>query len=397
MKTLIKLTAAFTVVLILVVAAFGMGVWFERTVLAHPEVPSGGDATNTADLESAVSEVAGIIEREALVPSSETSMTTGAIWGILGSLEDSHAVYFDARHYDYFNQENDGIFYGIGVTISNDGNDLVVTSVFEGTPAEAEGLKADDVIVEIDGEIRERWDVEEAVLLIRGEEGTQVTLGIRRNGEEDLREFTITRAKIDVPNIESEMLEGDIGYIRLYQFTDPAVGEVREALDELAGKGAKGFVLDLRDNPGGLLDSAIDVTSLFVADGVIVRVEDREGTVEEYRATGEIATDAPLVVLINGNSASASEILGGAVQDYGRAVLVGERSFGKGSVQQIEPLSFGGAIKLTIAHYVTPKNRVIDRVGLAPDVVVEMAPELQRDHETDTQLERAIAELEKQL
>ena len=384
MKTLLKITAALVAVLILVVAGFGVGVYFERTLTGAP------GASGPIDLEAALNEVAGIINREALVPSSEASMTAGAINGMLESLEDSHAVYFDAKHFDYFSEMSSGVFYGIGITIANDGDDLVIRSVIEGTPAEAAGLEIDDIIVQIGGETRPKWDTDEAVLRIRGEEGTAVTLGIRRNGAEQLRDFTITRAKIDVPNVESELLEGGVGYIRLYSFSEPAAGDVREAIETLTAEGARGFVLDLRYNPGGLLSSAVDVSSLFIADGVVVRVEDRTGTIEEHRASGGTATDAPLVVLINGNSASASEIVGGAVQDYGRATLVGEQSFGKGSVQQIEELSFGGAIKLTIAHYVTPKSRVIDKTGLTPDVKVEMEPELQAEKETDTQLQRAI-------
>ncbi|MBN1192279.1 MAG: S41 family peptidase [Coriobacteriia bacterium] len=392
MNTLTKVAAALIAVMILVVSAFGAGVFFDRMIGSGADVTAG-----SGELEDAVNEVAGIIERDALEPSSEASVTAGAIQGMLESLADPHAIYFDPKHYEYFNEMNSGTFYGIGITITNEGDDLVVVSVIEGTPAEAAGLKADDVIVEIDGETRPKWDTDEAVLRIRGEEGTQVTLGIRRDGAAELQEFTITRAEINVPNLESELLEGDIGYIRLYSFSEPAAEDVREAIEELEGAGALGFILDLRDNPGGLLDSSVDIASLFISDGVIVRVEDREGTVEEHRATGETATDAPLVVLINGNSASASEIVGGAVQDHGRARLVGEQSFGKGSVQTIEELSFGGAVKLTVAHYVTPKNRVIDKIGLAPDVKVEMAPELQADKATDTQLQAAIAELEKEL
>ena len=390
MKTLLKLVAALVAALVLVVAAFGGGVWFERTVR-----DAGGQPVDTVELEAAVGEVAGIIENQALAPSSEASMTAGAITGMIESLEDSHAVYFDPKHYEYFNEQSSGTFFGIGVTIANEDDDLVIQSVIKGTPAEASGLKAEDVIVEIDGEARERWDSDEAVLRIRGEAGTKVTLGIRREGAEKLLDFTITRAKIDVPNVESELLDGNVGYIRLYSFNENAADEVRRTIETLAAEGAEGFIFDLRDNPGGLLSSAVDVSSLFIKDGVIVRVEDRDGTVEEYRAAGRTATDAPLVVLINGNSASASEIVGGAVQDYGRGRLVGEQSFGKGSVQTIEELSFGGAVKLTIAHYVTPKNRVIDKIGLTPDVKVEMEPELQLEKDTDTQLQRAIEVLRK--
>jgi len=244
--------------------------------------------------------------------------------------------------------------------------------------------------VEIDGEARPRWDVDEAVLRIRGEEGTTVDLGIRRNGGEELLRFTITRAKIDVPNITSEILEGDIGYIKLENFNDPAAGDVREAIEELTTQGAAALILDIRNNPGGMLSSSVDVSSLFIADGVIVTVEERGSDPERYRATGKVATDLPLAVLVNGNSASASEIVAGALQDYDRATIVGEQTFGKGSVQQIEELSFGGAVKLTIAHYLTPKGRAIDKVGLTPDVVVEMDHALIRDKATDTQLLKAI-------
>jgi len=201
----------------------------------------------------------------------------------------------------------------------------------------------------------------EAVLRIRGEAGTTVKLGVRRGGSEELLEFTIERAKIEIPNIESEMLEDGIGYIKLESFTQNAHVEVRSALEDLEGQGATGYILDLRNNPGGQLSSSIQVSSLFISDGVIVTVEERTGEPERHRATGKTATDAPLVVLVNGNSASASEIVAGALQDYARAKLVGEQTFGKGSVQQLEPLSFGGGVKLTIAHYLTPKGRAIRR------------------------------------
>lgn len=392
MNTLLKVVAGATAVLILVVAAFAGGVFFDRVTSASP-IPSAG----SVDLEDAVSEVADIIDRQALEPANETSITAGAIRGMLEGLDDPYAVYFDAEHYRYFSEQSSGAFYGIGVTIANREDDLVIMSVIEGTPAEAAGLEAEDVIVTIDGESRPKWDVDEAVLRIRGEEGTQVTLGIRRGEDTELRDFSITRARIDVPNTESEMLEGNVGYIRLYTFNQLAAGDLRDEIETLTAEGAEGFILDLRDNPGGLLSASVDVGSLFIADGIIVRVEDRNGTLEEHRADGNVITDAPLVVLINGNSASASEIVGGALQDYARATLVGEQSFGKGSVQQIDELSFGGAVKLTIAHYLTPKGQVIDQVGLTPDVIVEMEPELQMDKATDTQLQEAIEVLRGEL
>ena len=389
-KSLKIATAA--VALLVLAAVFAGGALFGHTVL-----PSDSAAVEWNSLQRTVAEVNSIILREALDPSTESSRTAGAVNGLLMSLDDPYASYFDEQHYEYFNQESMGQFYGIGITITSREDDLVVVSVLEDTPAERAGLKADDVIVEIDGESRMKWDSDEAVLLIRGEEGTDVTLGIRRGDEEQLRDFTITRAKIEVPNIESELLEDEIGYIRLYSFNERAEEDVKKAIEKLSDQGATGFILDVRDNPGGLLDESVDVASLFIEDGVIVTVEDREGAEEVHRARGTTVTDAPLVVLVNENSASASEIVAGALQDHARATLVGDKTFGKGSVQQVEELSSGGAIKLTIAHYLTPKGRVIDKVGLTPDAVVPMELELQADKDTDTQLKKAIEVLKDEL
>jgi carboxyl-terminal processing protease len=385
MNKSLKVTAITVAVVALLVIAFAGGAVFDHAVL-QPDAPTWGSGA----LKSTVGEVYEIIQREALSPSDDASMTAGAVNGMLMSLDDPYANYFDAKHFEYFNEEAAGEFHGIGVTITSRENDLVIVSVIEGTPAERAGLKADDVIVEIDGQTRPKWDSDEAVTLIRGEEGTTVTLGIRRGDSEEIKDYTITRAKIQVPNVDSELLEDDIGYVRLYSFNERAEEDLKKALEELEDEGAKGFILDLRDNPGGLLSESADVASLFVEDGVIVTVEDREGTVEEYRASGKTTTDAPLVVLVNGDSASASEIVAGAFQDHARAKLVGETTFGKGSVQQIEELSAGGAIKLTIAKYVLPKGRTIDKIGLTPDFEVPMEFELQADKDSDTQLKKAI-------
>ena len=397
MKSIIKVVAALAATAVLLSTAFAGGMLFERFVADDMGGAAGATSATGGGVDDAVAEVADIIRDLALEPSSDTSLTAGAITGMLESLEDSHAVYFDPKHFEYFNEQSMGEFYGIGITISNDGDDLVVNSVFEGTPAAVAGLEPSDLIVEIDGEARPRWDVDEAVLRIRGEAGTTVKLGVRRGGSEELLEFTIERAKIEIPNIESEMLEDGIGYIRLESFTQNAHVEVRSALEDLEGQGATGYILDLRNNPGGQLSSSIQVSSLFISDGVIVTVEERTGEPERHRATGKTATDAPLVVLVNGNSASASEIVAGALQDYARAKLVGEQTFGKGSVQQLEPLSFGGGVKLTIAHYLTPKGRAIDGIGLTPDVIVEMDHALITDRETDTQLQKAVEVLKDEL
>ncbi|GAB4280810.1 MAG: S41 family peptidase [Coriobacteriia bacterium] len=384
-RTFVAAFAALT----LLFAAFVSGAALERYVgfdtFFGADVPP--PETETTDI---VREVVDIIRREALEPASEESMTAGAVNGLLGSLDDPYAAYFDAEQYGYFQEQNHGEFYGIGITVTERDGKAIVVSTIEDTPAEAAGLQPEDEIVSVDGYSPERWTLDDVVARIRGEEGTPVTLEIRREGEEELIEVTIVRARIEVPNIMTELLEDDIGYMRLLTFNTHAARDIRNAVEDLSERGAEGFILDLRDNPGGLLQSSVEVASLFVEEGLIVRVEERDGHPEEHFATGRTVTDAPLVVLVNENSASAAEIVAGALQDHGRAKLVGETTFGKGSVQTVEELSNGGAVKITTAHYLTPSGRSIHKVGLTPDVRVEMKPADQRDRDTDVQLSRAI-------
>lgn len=396
MNTPLKLALGAAVALMLVTVAFAGGVAYERYAADRSVlVPSVASPTTP---EKAVLEVLDIIDDEALDPSNEASLTAGVVQGLLDALDDPYANYFDAKHFEYFGEQTRGDFFGIGITISDRDGQPYVVSVIADTPAEAAGLKADDVIVSIDGVKHDKWDLDEVVKRVRGPEGTTVKLEIIREGQEAPLPFTIMRARIDVPTLEQELVGKDVGYIRLYTFNEKSVGDVADAIAALTKKGAKGFVLDLRDNPGGLLDSSVDMLSLFVKDGVAVRVEGRNPSSNaEYRVSGKTATDAPLVVLVNENSASASEIVAGGLQDYARATIVGVTTFGKGSVQQIEQLSFGGAIKLTIAHYLTPKGRVIDKKGVVPDVEVPMEAEQQAERATDVQFKRAVEELRKLL
>ncbi len=289
-----------------------------------------------------------------------------------------------------------GEFGGIGVLLSEKDGTSYVVEVYKDTPADEAGIKAGDLFSVIGGISRDKWTTDEVVKRVRGKEGTSIELTMIRPAEKSPhgKPYTVTlkRALITFPNVESSMKPGKVGYIRLGQFNGNATDEIAQAVKALEKKGAKSFVLDLRDNPGGALDQAVTVSSLFVEDGVVVRVDERGKPETVYRTKGDKITDAPLVLLINGNSASASEIVGGALQDYGRATLVGEKSFGKGSVQTIKETSFGGAVKFTTAHYLTPKKRAIDGKGLTPDVVVKMDAEKQADAKTDTQLQRAIRE-----
>jgi len=342
-----------------------------------------------------VDQINALLQRQALNPPSETSATAGAIQGLLSSNGDKYATYFDKTQYKAFNEDTMGSFGGIGVSLgeSKQGQAYVV-DVYPGTPAAKVGIQKGDVFISIDASSNPNWTTEEVVKRVRGKEGTDVKLVMFRPSKESSTTgtdipFTVTRAKIDYPNTKTEM-HGSVGYIRMAQFNANSTTDVSNAINDLSKKGAKSFVLDLRDDPGGLLEQAVDVSSLFIKDGVIVRVDERGKPEKQYQATGDLATGAPLVVLINGNSASASEITAGALQDYGRATLVGEKSYGKGSVQTIEPLSDGSAVKFTIAHYLTPKSRAINGIGLTPDVVVPMDPLKELDQSTDIQLQKAL-------
>jgi carboxyl-terminal processing protease len=353
-----------------------------------------GLVSQDSTISANVDEVYRLMKKRALIIPEETSATAGAVDGLLGSMGDKYATYFDPEHFKAFNEDSMGSFGGIGVVLGEKNGGTYITEVYKGTPAFAAGILPGDVFRVIDGDRRTDWQTTDVVKRVRGEVGTDVKITLLRpkkgspNGGEE-KSFKLTRATINYPNLKSEMI-GKVGYMRLGQFNANAEGDLRKAISSLEKKGAKSLVLDLRSNPGGLLDEAVDVSSLFIKDGVIVRVDERGKPEQELRATGSKATDLPLVLLIDNDSASASEITGGALQDYGRATLVGEKSYGKGSVQTVEEVSWGGAVKFTIAHYLTPKKRVIDGKGLTPDVVVKMDRMKQMERATDIQLKKAL-------
>ena len=384
---------------ILVLGAFAGGIVVERYV-ASP-ITKLATPNDKVDLGDQVDEVLGLLQDKALDPPKEASATAGAIQGLLDSTGDKYATYFDARHFQYFNEESSGEFGGIGVTIGEKDGQAYIVNVIPDTPAARAGMKTNDVFVQVDGVRRDKWSSEEIVKRVRGEVDTKVKIVVKRG--EDLKTFNIKRAMIEVPNVQSQLLEGDLGYIRLYSFNQRTGEDMKSAIKSLEKKGAKGFIVDLRDNPGGLLDQAVEMASQFIPDGVIVRVDERNKPEQVSHATGDVVTDAPVVLLVNENSASASEIVAGALMDHDRAKLVGQKTFGKGSVQTVEELSDGGAMKFTIAHYLTPKKRVINGKGLTPDYVValkpeqEYDPEFQKDRSKDKQLLKAIEVLKGEL
>lgn len=355
------------------------------------------------EMEKQIDAVMKLMARDALEPSSETSATIGAIDGILKSNGDKYARYLPPTKFEQYTEQMEGQFGGMGVVLDVRDDTVAVLQVYENTPAEKAGVKKGDYFYAVDGETNEKWTVEEIQKRVKGKPGTKVKLTMMRPYKKgdtmNMRyplgvpyDVTITRAVIETPISEASMKTGDIGYIRLFEFNRRATEEVVDQFTKLEKQGAKKFILDLRDNPGGDLSQAVGVSSLFIKDGPIVHIETRTSGKESLYATGEYLTDAPLVVLVDENSASASEIVSGALQDYKRAKLVGMKTYGKGSVQT--QFEFGkGAVLFTTAHYLTPEGRVINNIGNSPDIEVPMSLDKQGNDKTDLQLQAAIKEL----
>ena len=324
-------------------------------------------------------------------------MIEGMYAGVVASLGDPYSVYYTAEEWKEMMQETEGIYFGIGAYISLDKTTGFgkINGVIENTPAQDAGLRENDIIYKIDGESAQGLDLTEIVSRITGEEGTTVHLTIYREGEKDYLEMDVVRKQIESPTVNYEMLENNIGYIQITEFDDVTVNQFEEAMQAVQGAGAAGLILDLRSNPGGSLSAVVDISRQLLPEGLIVYTEDRSGERVEYSCDGDREIRMPLVVLVNGNSASASEILAGAIKDYGKGVLIGTTTFGKGIVQRILPLTDGTAIKLTVSAYYTPKGNNIHNIGIEPDIVCEFDADAYYDDGYDNQLDMAVKELSK--
>jgi carboxyl-terminal processing protease len=318
-------------------------------------------------------------------------VTYDAIRGVVDQLGDQHTAFIDPEHAALFNADMDGHFEGIGarVDLAEDGG-VEVTYLFSDQPAEKAGLRVGDVIMKVDGQDVTQMDLTEAISLIRGPRGTEVVLTIKR-GEEALQDIKVIRDRVEIPVVDTKTLgNGRIGYVALSEFSSVAPQRLAEAVKETLAKKPAGLILDLRGNPGGLLDAAVRIGSYFVPNGNILIERGKDGTERTYQRNGSyLIGNTPLVVLVDGGSASASEIVAGAIQDAGTGVLIGEKTYGKGSVQLPNTLSDGSQLRVTIAHWFTPKNREIHGVGLAPDVVVPFTEE-DAAAQRDPQLDRAV-------
>jgi carboxyl-terminal processing protease len=324
-------------------------------------------------------------------PVDDTKMMEGAISGMMDSLGDEHSGYMDPQTYEEATRPLDESYEGIGAYVDVTGDYLTIISPMPGSPAEGAGLKPGDKIIQIDGKDMTGIDPSVALQSVLGASGTEVTLTIRRDDTSETFDVTITRAKIDLPSVSSKMLDNNIAYIAISTFGENTNNLLEKALKDLLAQNPKGLILDLRYNTGGYLTTAIEVISQFIPSGVVMYEQEGDGTETSYEALpGGLATQIPLVVLVNEGSASASEITAGALQDYGRAPLVGTTTYGKGSVQNWIPLSNDqGAVRITIARWLTPNHRQINKIGLTPDYVVEITDE-EAAAGKDPQLDKAI-------
>lgn len=344
---------------------------------------------------SKLAEVKKTIESQFALPYDESKLMDGAVKGLVAALGDPYSQYFDEEEYKEFMEHTTGKYAGVGllVTVNPDDNLIEVVNAFKDGPAAKAGIKPGDKVVKVDGQDVDGGSLDKAVAMMKGDKGTKVRVTVLREGSTQLLDFELVRDIINIQTVEYSMMDNGIGYIRLTTFDQGSVKEFDAALNALSKQGMKGLIFDLRDNPGGLLDVAVEIADRLMPKGLIVYTMDKNGGKQSWSSDAN-KIDVPLVILVNENSASASEVVSGAVQDSGSGTLVGTKTFGKGIVQSIRDFKDGSALKLTTSKYYTPKGRNIHDTGIQPDVVVEM-PEgyqssLQIKPEDDTQLQKAV-------
>jgi len=324
-------------------------------------------------------------------PVNDIDLMQGSIRGMMESLGDPYSTYLDPEQLIEQNAPLEGEYTGIGAWVDTSGEFLVIISPMPNSPAEDVGLEPGDVVLKIDNQDVTGLDPSLVLRKILGPADTQVIIAITREGEPDLLEFEVTRAVIPIPSVESELINGHIGYIRLYTFGINSYDEFSLAVSQLLEQDADNLIVDLRNNTGGYVDSAIDITSIFLKEKVVLIEEWGDKTTKDYMTTKDpITLDTPLYILVNGGTASASEITAGALQDYNRAILIGTTTFGKGLIQNWIPLKGeNGAVRVSIAHWLTPHGHQIQDLGLSPDIEIEFT-ETDYYADADPQLEKAI-------
>lgn len=332
------------------------------------------------------------IDRYYLESVDEQTLEKGVYDGLVEALGDPYSTYYSSEELKELQDKTEGIYYGIGAYVGIDADTSLprLTGIIEGTPAQESGLRAGDLLYKVDGEEVQGLELTQVVSKIKGEEGTSVHLTIIREGATDYLEVDVVRRKVESPTVNQKILDGGIGYIQITEFDTVTLDQFTEALAVCRGSGMKGLILDLRGNPGGNLNTVCDIAREILPKGLIVYTEDKDGKRSEYTCDGTKEMKEPLVVLVDSGSASASEILAGAVKDYGIGTLVGTTTFGKGIVQRIISLSDGSAVKLTVSNYYTPNGNNIHKIGIKPDIEEKFDSEAYYNDGVDNQLNKAI-------
>ncbi len=405
MKAIARILMMIVVALLLVGGAFVFGFAVSRAVAPNNPTASSAPVASTAlvQQDNAPAEFRQdmqvfweawrlINDNFYAQPIDQNKMTYGAVAGMVESLGDEHTAFVDPERASYLEQQLSGSFEGIGATVEMVNGRLTIVAPIKGTPAAEAGLQAGDVILQVDETLIQNMDVMDAISIIRGPKGSTVVLKVQR-GTQPAFDLSIVRNTINVPEVETKMLEDDtIAYIQLTEFGDKATSELRKALSEALAKNPKALIFDLRGNPGGYLHTAIEVASEFIDSGKVVLVEKfKDGQKKTYQAqSGGIATKIPLVLLVNEGSASASEILAASLRDQNRALIIGQKTFGKGSVQTTHSLSDQSQLRVTIANFYGPKEGQIHKVGITPDILVPDPTQFERSRGIDPQLQKAI-------
>lgn len=336
-----------------------------------------------------------LIDQYYLEDKDEDQLAEGIYTGLLYGLGDPYSVYYTADQYKSASESTQGEYTGIGVTITqNDKKETVIVDCYDGGPAYQAGIQAGDILLAVNGEDVSDMELAAVTEKIKNASEDHVTLTIQREGEEDSQDIDVSVKEVEIPSVSYEMLDDQIGYIKISKFTEVTFEQYEAAFDDLKGQDMERLIIDLRDNPGGLMNSVCDILRKILPKGLIVYTEDKYGNRTEETCDGDSPLDMPLVVLVNGESASASEIFAGAVKDHQVGTIVGTTTFGKGIVQTVRELDDGSAVKLTVSKYYTPNGNNIHGVGIQPDVEVELDPNItdlnEIDHSQDNQLQKGI-------
>ncbi len=384
--------------MILTGGAFAGGYVVSRQLLPSAAMPDGGAPADWKQSFPVFWEAWSYVHQDFYKTSiDDNALVNGAVSGMVDTLGDPHTAFVDAKRAAIGNADLQGSFEGIGATVEMREGRLTIVSPIKGSPAEKAGLRAEDIVLEVNGTIIQNMDVTEAVSIIRGPKGSTVTLKVQRAKQSPFL-VDLVRDTIKTSFVESRMIEGtNLAYVRLNDFGATASDDLRAALQQLMAQKPKGLIFDLRQDPGGYLNAAIDVASQFLQPGQTVLIErEKDGTQHDFKAKGGgLATSIPMVVLVDKGSASASEIVSGAIKDYKRATIVGVNTYGKGSVQNVHTLSDESQLRVTIAHFFSPLDHEINEVGIAPDVEVQVTED-DLNNKRDPQLDKAIEILKSQ-